>query len=138
MYFTAARGGISVAFSIPNFNLLANVWRNNGVGKTWAAPDLVSACNLSPGRRVNLNLGAFDGVVVELLMPKLVDVRAAWNGVQADVVEVPAGSRRAYFVFAVDDVGKGFSNEYRLVWLVYQPNGNPNLLPLTAAPVPLP
>lgn len=127
-----------MAFSIPNFNLIANVWRNNGIGKTWAAPDLVSACNLSPGRRVNLNLAGVGIIVVELLMPKLVDVRAQWNGLQADVVEVPAGSRRAYFVVNVDDVGKGFANEYRLVWLGYQPNGNPNLLPITAAPVPLP
>lgn len=127
-----------MAFSIPNFNLIANVWRNNGIGKAWAAPDLVSACNLSPGRRVNLNLAGVGIIVVELLMPKLVDVRAQWNGLQADVVEVPAGSRRAYFVVNVDDVGKGFANEYRLVWLGYQPNGNPNLLPITAAPVPLP
>jgi hypothetical protein len=32
----------------------------------------------------------------------------------ADTVEVPAGSGRYYAILAVDDVARGFENEYRL------------------------
>jgi len=50
---------------------------------------------------------------MNLLVPKLVDVRGPQDTVSADLVEVPAGSGRWYVVVAVDDIGKGFSNEHR-------------------------
>jgi hypothetical protein len=53
-----------------------------------------------------------------LLIPKLSDVRDWSSGGQADMIECPAASGRWYQVAIVDDVGKGFSNEYRLVWML--------------------
>jgi hypothetical protein len=75
------------------------------------------------GRRINwpwsegdVGLGA-DGYTPALLLPALTDVRSAVQGVENDVIEVPAGSGRWYNVAGVDDVGKGFDNEYRIVSL---------------------
>lgn len=133
-----------MAFTPPNFNLPARIWRQLGAGGNYAAPDVTSLVNLSVGRRVlqsvpitvsvNLQL-----LFVELLFPKLTDVRAAWNGAGADLVEVPAGSKRFYIVDWVEDVGKGFSNEYRLAIVYYEVAGNVTLAggPFPA-PVPLP
>jgi hypothetical protein len=50
---------------------------------------------------------------MSLLLPKGTDIRGPQDSVAADNVEVPAFSGRWYRVVAVDDVGKGFSNEYR-------------------------
>lgn len=125
-----------MAFRVPNFNLVVNIWRRNGVAGVYALPDVVTAGNLSHGRRVMVS--AFAGnSPMELLLPKLTDIRAVWNAVVYDVVEVPAGSQRFYQVTHVDDVAKGFANEYRLATIVYEPNGNP-LIGVNSAPVPLP
>jgi hypothetical protein len=52
---------------------------------------------------------------VALMVQKLTDVRMATaGGVGGDYVEVPAGTGRWYQVVAVDDVAKGFTNEYRM------------------------
>jgi hypothetical protein len=130
-----------MAFRPPNFNLTCRIWRVGGVGGAYAAPDVTSPCALSPGRRVLLaqdpNPGAGSSVgVMELLLPKLTDIRATWNAVAADVVEVPAGSKRFYTTFHVDDTGKGYLNEYRLALIGYLPAGA-TFFALTA-PVPLP
>jgi hypothetical protein len=78
-------------------------------------------------------------IYAEVLFPKLTDIRAIWNGVGTDIIELPAGSKRFYSVIHVDDVGKGFSNEYRLALAFYDENGNGTLAggPFPA-PVPLP
>jgi hypothetical protein len=49
-----------------------------------------------------------------LCLPKLTDVRPRGSISFHDNVEVPAGSGRLYQAVAVDDVGKGFFNEYRI------------------------
>jgi hypothetical protein len=133
-----------VAFRLPAFNLTANIWRVNGVARTYAAPDVITLCNLSQGRRVLAPVAKAAGVPApyypsELLLPPLTDVRGFWNGVNQDVIEVPAGSKRFYSVIQVDDVAKGFANEYRLALMLYQVAGNSNLIggPYPA-PVPLP
>jgi hypothetical protein len=47
-------------------------------------------------------------------LPKLTDVRGTNGfGGGADIVEVPSLSGRFYQVRAVEDIGKGFDNEYR-------------------------
>jgi hypothetical protein len=76
---------------------------------------------------------------MELLLPMRTDIRASWNGASEDLVEVPAGSLRFYGVYWVDDVGRGFLNEYRLALLDYFATGNATLAggPFPA-PVPLP
>jgi hypothetical protein len=133
-----------MAFTLPTFNLNANIWRVSGTGGNYAAPDVVTLCNLSPGRRVFTAIPTViaaqkTALVMELLLPKLTDIRSAWNGLQADLVEVPAGSKRFYGVNDVDDIGKGFVNEHRFAILTYVVTGNLTLAggPFPA-PVPLP
>lgn len=67
--------------------------------------------------------GASAAPIVFLLLSKQTDVRPPHApGVRGDAVEVPAGSGRFYSVTAVDDVAKGFPNEYRLATMTYSPN----------------
>jgi hypothetical protein len=90
--------------------------------KVWTFPNVppnpftfATIGNLSPGKRTYAarDIGNLQpGLVMELLLPALTDVRGAITGNQ-DIVEVPAGSGRFYSVAFVDDVGKGFGNEYR-------------------------
>lgn len=133
-----------MAFRPPSFPLLANVWRAGGLGGSYALPDVVVPCNLSPGRRILSvpPLVASPGttlILMELLVPMRSDVRAAWNGGVSDLVECPAGTGRFYTVYAVDDAGRGFLNEYRLVLMNYLPSGtNAFGAGLFPAPVPLP
>lgn len=48
-----------------------------------------------------------------LLVMPLTDIRMKGFGTFADVVECPSGTGRFYTVSGVDDVAKGFPNEYR-------------------------
>lgn len=117
-----------MAFQPPAFVLSVNLWRNAGVGGLYVAPNLVFNAALSCGRRVTEKnvTGATPSVastqMVELLCPKGTDVRSTWNNVANDLVEVPAGSKRFYDIWWVDDVGKGFSNEYRLCTMLFRIN----------------
>lgn len=112
-----------MAFRLPNFNLTVGVWR------AWQSPAtdppaLLTSGNLALGRRVSNALTGgqyYDysaGLAMELLLPKGTDVRSYEKTfVGNDYVEVPFGSGRYYQVTWVDDVGKGFANEYRLALL---------------------
>ncbi len=110
-------------FVLPTFNLTANVWHAfTPMVSTYSAPDGDFGCNLSPGKRGFVQLPPLSGLTysyfpMELLCPPGTNVNAEINGghTPADVVECPAGSQRFYWVSYVDDVGKGFSNEHRLV-----------------------
>jgi hypothetical protein len=51
--------------------------------------------------------------LMTLLCPALTDLRWQPFYNQYDVVEVPLGSNRWYFVMDVDDIAKGFTNEHR-------------------------
>jgi hypothetical protein len=133
-----------MSFQPPTFISLTSLWRTEGIGGAYGAPDLQFLATLSCGRRVAVEsspviptqfLSAHERF---LLCPKLTDIRARWNNVLADIVEFPAGSKRFYGVVDVDDVGKGFANEYRLVVLRYNSGGTPTLPPGFAAPVPMP
>jgi hypothetical protein len=115
-----------MAYHLPNFNLSINLWRIPSLVS--AAPDLIFAANLSPGRRVFLQpppnvastfstYGNFNQLS-ELLCPKGTDIRGVQNASFTDLVEVPAGTARYYMVMWVEDVGKGFSNEYRFAHIV--------------------
>lgn len=121
-----------MAFRLPNFNLPVNIWRatNFNVGP----PDVVTVGNLSPGRFVSqsgdnpdlLPVGNVVGYMV-LRLPALTDIRDGQRGgiVDRDFAEVPAGSQRYYVVWQVDDVAKGFANEYRFALLVKAQAGWP-------------
>lgn len=113
-------------YNVPTFNLTCNIWRNAAFGgpPTYAAVP----CNLAMGRRVRLPqvflppdpTDSF-APVMQLLLPARTDVQDSASAVDADIVEVPAGTGRYYVVNDVDDVGRGFANEYRLAGLLKMP-----------------
>ena len=111
-----------MAFTIPTFNLTCNVYR-------WILPpgplsvvSLSPDCNLAFSRRAATGiLDSSDTIdyqgIMFLLVPKLTDIRSqvCYSAVsdKTDLIECPAGSGRIYAVQSVDDVGKGFANEFR-------------------------
>jgi hypothetical protein len=107
-----------MGFMPPTFNLTANIWRYlTPVGNP---PDATTPCNLS-NTRARESVGYVIATSrlqyvpqTELLVPKLTDLRGYSTTNTGDCVEVPAGSGRFYGVLWVDDVGKGFTNEYRI------------------------
>ena len=104
-------------YVLPTFNLTINIFRNGNPPP--GIPDVVSAANLTPGRRVFSGDGAVYPApnwypIMFLLLPPLTDIRGGPDtGFAPDWVEAPAGSARYYEVQFVDDVGKGFANEHR-------------------------
>jgi hypothetical protein len=112
-----------MAYRLPNFNLTARVIRPPTV---YPAFDFATPANLSVAEVNAVTLKwpiAGDGspsllLIMILRVPALTDIRSPFpaNPVQ-DFVEVPAGSGRLYAVCDVDDQGKGFPNEHRLVLL---------------------
>ena len=86
-------------------------------------PALSPDCNLAVGRRVSIPTVEGDLTTaygsMTLLLPKGTDIRDAScvASLAGDLVEVPAGSGRFYFVAYVDDVGKGFLNEHRYAYI---------------------
>jgi hypothetical protein len=110
-----------MAYTVPTFNLTCNVY--TGPWETKVFRESI-ACNLRMGRSsLTLNssggIGITDtyGVSPVLLLPSGSDVRdnSCYN--QTDIIECPAGSGRFYNVGNVDDVGKGFPNEFRIATL---------------------
>lgn len=112
-----------MAFRLPNFNLLCNISQPPAPGFPGIpiGPFRITnqACQLTYGHRVNVaSTGGTTaaGVItmtMNLLLPKLVDIRGPQSNTFFDMVEVPAASGRWYQVVFVDDIGKGFSNEHR-------------------------
>jgi hypothetical protein len=106
-----------MAFSVPTFNLVCKIYTGPWPGVLRLSP----FCNLATGRRVvwwgnggNDSPTTLYGATPLLLVPPLTDIRDSSCGPTPDFVEVPALSGRWYVVQMVDDVGKGFPNEYRL------------------------
>jgi hypothetical protein len=99
--------------SVPKFNLTVNIWRNaNPVANP---PDVVSRAALRIYKTAFVRGGSPGGSsAVTVVLPKGTDIRSGLSATGFDRVECPAGSGRYYIVYAVDDVGKGFPNEYRL------------------------
>ena len=131
-----------MAYSLPTFNLFADVWRDTGGG--YVVVDTIE-CNLAMGKRISWfntaqgGLGDFAGLTPVLLCPPLTDVRDRSCGGVSDVIECPAGSGRWYAAEAVDDIGKGFSNEHRCVTLAKVGWFEPWLSAgFTAWPTPIP
>jgi len=109
-----------MAFTLPNFNLLCNIY--TGPWNTAVLRIADQACNLAFSKRVahfaDFPIENESTQLMYLLLPPLVDIRSTLCGYIADSVEVPSGSGRIYFVAAVDDIGKGFSNEHRCATLL--------------------
>lgn len=120
-----------MAYRVPTFNLLCSFglpllagWPGSPAGLVFRVVD--QPCNLARGRRVNFGAsggpGGSPSFMMNLLLPSLTDIRGlnsfTANGNRCDVVEVPQGSGRWYGTSWVDDVGKGFANEFRVANVV--------------------
>jgi len=133
-------------FSIPDFNLTCDVYA--GPYDTRALRLSAVPCNLALGRRVVVDFHdptgfGFGAGTASLLLPAGTDVRdaaqLAGGGPPYDIIEVVPGSGRWYVVNSVDDVGKGFPNEYRFAFLA-KLSSNSGLANTTGLfwPVPMP
>lgn len=114
--------GDELPYYLPNFNLTFGVWHwpnNPSIG----GPDDTQPCQLrcyKKDMQTSSNESFFTprGLLMHLLCPATTDVR--WDPTatgKEDVVEVPRSSGRYYIVQYVDDVAKGFPNEYRIAAL---------------------
>lgn len=114
-----------MAFHVPDFNLTCNIFDNDGSG-IYPTVRISPNCNLSPGKRTMQFCDFSPGgqplvggqgffFSSNLLLPKQTDLHTLLNGYAfPDLIEVPASSGRFYGLTWWEDVGKGFSNEYRL------------------------
>jgi hypothetical protein len=133
-----------MAFTLPNFNLAVDIYQGPWVGRVFR---LSTVGNLSTGRASrssSLDDIGFPGILGtdrNLLLPAGTDIRDLACGLSYpyDIVEVPAGSGRWYAVGIVDDVAKGFANEYRMAFLskIFDAVDSPNNAGLFW-PIPIP
>ena len=126
-----------MAYQLPHFNLVVNVWR---AWNTSGPPPTVPPTTASLPAQLYVQLaGAVAastssiGILTVLRVPKGTDIRVA-NALATypDLVECPAGSRRFYSALEVEDAHKGFPNEYRICIL------SPLIGPTGYWPQPLP
>ena len=117
-----------MAFILPTFNINANLWTKPTVPP--AAPTFATTCNMANGQRqasrdwvaANLLLDSLYFLYeVQLLFPKLTDVRGRNSVSGPSIVEAPAGSGVMWEVRWVYDAGKGFANEHRVAFAAQIP-----------------
>jgi len=136
-----------VAFSIPDFNLSAELFTMvvpmNFLTKV--SRGLID-CQLrayGPELRagfsgqINEFTVCYGGLAV--LCPAGTDIRDSKCNGACDLIELPAGSGRFYLVLFVDDVAKGFPNEYRIGYLICcGPDDFAQILNMPYWPTPIP
>jgi len=107
-----------MAYLPPTFNLECFVWRNT---EDWTTdpPAEIFDCQLRyPGSKLTGQDQYAEWCPYwALLLPKESDIRDFNCPSGQDYVEVPSGSGRLYGVMLVDDVAKGFTNEYRIAYI---------------------
>jgi hypothetical protein len=117
-----------VAYQIPRMPITCDIFTPDvpGVAAIPTSPARLAGvrCNLAWGKRTNaattggtVSVGVLTSAV-DLLLPARTDIRGPQDTTSFDMVCVPSGSGRWYQVTAVDDVGKGFANEYRIAVLL--------------------
>jgi len=108
-----------MAFQVPSFNITVDVWHPPNVPP--AAPDVTLDCQLrASGKQSTGQDSTLDGwpFLWALLVPAGSDLRDSFNAPDGpDVVEVPPATGRFYLVEYVDDVARGFDNEYRIAYI---------------------
>lgn len=118
-----------MAFTIPKFNLLCDIWRGNTAPPVGDPALAEVPCQLAWDRAADyvITVGANRIHPMKLRVPAGTDLRGQLSSTFQDTVEIPSGSGRYYTCWMVDDVAKGFSNEYRqgLVFAVVQPTPLP-------------
>ena len=107
-------------FQLPTMNITCDVW--TGTTPPPGAPRLTGiACQLRAAGKQSTGQDPANAwsFLWALLVPKLTDLRDSANTPSgSDIVEVPAGTGRFYTVQYVDDVARGFTNEYRVAFLL--------------------
>lgn len=106
-----------MSYRKPVFNVDANIF--TAPDTVTDPPRLTVDCQLrQPGK---LSSGQDEdhtwAFLWELLVEPGTDIRDAFCASGEDLVECPAGSGRTYRVCIVDDVARGFTNEYRVAML---------------------
>ena len=119
-------------FRVPVFPLVVNIW--NGGIQPPAPPSLVTVGNLClPHRDSQVVQDYAPGLYVDyqlyVLLPAGTDVRDGSAGFGNSFLEIPAGTFRLYQAVFVDDVAKGFSNEYRRATIVKLPGWSVGVVP---------
>lgn len=105
-----------MAFRPPDFNLTCNVY----TAANFLMPARIAgqACQLRSPQHVHEGSVSTSGAgltfAMHLLFPVGTDIRDNFQVAGHDGIECPAGSGCQYQVLSVNDVGKGFTNEYRL------------------------
>lgn len=105
-----------MSFTVPAFVVPTSIYSGPWLARVLRVSLLA---NLAKGRRIPVNNNVQPQnspelqLIYSLLLPPGTDVRDFSTSITPDVVECPSGSGRWYGVFSVDDVGKGFPNEYR-------------------------
>lgn len=122
-----------MAFRVPTLNLQCRIWINQPAPPfpPGRAADLTVSCQLRNPTRAQLASTAVTGSVSNALLclPARTNVHGFTATNFSDLVEVPIGTGRYYRVLSVEDVGKGFANEYRLATIQQQthlPGGWPD------------
>lgn len=110
-----------MAFVPPTFNLVCKIW-DKGVPVANPPRNPAQVCQLRVPHSINfvaVNIFPINEYIAAmLLLPANTDIRDDIpNSNIGDTVECPSGSGRYYEVFQVDDVGKGFLNEYRIAYI---------------------
>jgi len=132
-------------YNVPDFNITVNHLRlaapydfSTGTGLAAFSAQLRGFGRFPrPGFQAPVNAGsAVDGMT--LLCSAGTDIRDHHcTGNPIDMVEAPAGSGRWYVVYEVDDIAKGFANEYR--WAALQKYTNfPVIANMPDWPAPIP
>jgi hypothetical protein len=108
-------------YRLPAFNLTVRIFASP---PPLTVPRVITTGNLSPGYR-SFAAVPVSGVAPAILqdeaylsVAKGVDIRGASSTYIGDMVECPTGTGRYYRVLHVEDVAKGFPNEYRRATMV--------------------
>lgn len=126
-----------MAFTLPKFNLTCAVWHDYLLTPPIPATppstgaSSYSECQLYEWSRATVPAAYYIAPPtdirpwwftlqqsIQIRLPKGFDVRDSQNAEGADVIECPAGTGRYYVVTQVDDLHRGFPNEYRLAQCV--------------------
>lgn len=112
-----------MAYRLPTFNLEVGIWHDPHLPGVDPEDDIVIGqlrwMGRGPAETVNTLDNASWQFGATLLVPAGTDLRDHYvlGAPRPDVVEVPIGTGRFYFVAYVDDVARGFPNEYRFACL---------------------